>query len=886
MKGPAMRRTAVIVISALFVLPSGRAARCEGVEVELRQHVVSFLQRGGDPSTLPQSHPLRPLAALPLTATTSYQLLGDDEATLSTYYPHIYRIVMARLNPENATENGLIPGAIGGEASAGAFLSPTLNALAALEIYSLHFIAFAAGEIEDSHDLLSWSRQLSDAATRSFYDPSRNYFFPLDDRGYMKIMYHAGQALPLVLDGTLGSGARLRIAEKFQGPELSMHLWREMGDDLIPVAYAFLSHNREMGRVLSRTNPLQLCHGSPGTWFRYWAAGPPVQRGIFPSWRHISSLMHLRLMLEREQLMEPEKQAIFAANVDSLAGILASDIETTRDYVRAINTVNRTLGSVSDLSNNLKTVENRWRSVREYNWSRLSPRLKRVIAEASKAALDELRCLKPILSDRYLERSDLVSRVIFPSQPIGQSRQYEFSASLMSTGDSLSISRLYIGAGEQRWRITADGAEVPLSPMLPPFTYTGNVALPPTMGTGIQRVPVYFDFLLSGRRVELHHVESITLTRGHDVSLGFPRGKRLLGESLPINIVLRYSSDQDLRGTVEGVFMKELQCAPALPARFAVKKGNDVTTLPLTVSFPQTLSPGRYPFSIRIKLDGRQIAFFEETLDRPIRWFHLGPLSGSDRLLQKGVSYQDDLFKKHAGPSGYAVGWQEVPAGALDIQGAVLPARLGSAKPHHCSLFYTVVDSPGRQNVVWRITTSNVSSLWFNGESAFTGGSSPYGELSGSVEFRKGINSIFVACCWNARPDKLLLTLSDESGLPVPGLSNEVERIVDGFEQLADQGDAERSEPEAEEQRVEVILKFESPQASEVCVVGSFNNWETGATNMQLDPTGTWTVRLLLAPGRYAYKFIVDGESRVPDPNAEMLEPDGFGGMNSILKVR
>ncbi|MCK4350005.1 MAG: hypothetical protein KAX13_04065, partial [Candidatus Krumholzibacteria bacterium] len=586
----------MIALTAVIIL-SARPAPCrEGTEVELKQHLVSFFQRGGNFTALPESHPLRPLADLPLTATTSYQLLCGDDAMLANYYSHIYSIVMTRLNPETMTGNGLIPGAVGLEASAGTYLSPTLNSLAALELYSLHFIAFAAGEYEDSHDLLTWSRQMADATSRSFYDPSRNYFFPIDEHGYMKIMYIAGQALPLVLDGTLGTGARMRIAERFQSPELNTPLWRDMDETLIPVAYAFLSHCPEMRGILSRSTPYHSGQGSPGLWFRYWSTGPPARSEPFPRWRHISSLMHLKLLIEREDLMDPEQSEPFMANIDSLVHILESNQKTTGGYLDAINAVNRALGSVSNFSDNLKKVVDRWRSVREHRWTRLSPRLKRIMTEASKASLEELRNLKPVLSARYLENSDLLSHVTFPTRPISQNRQYEFSASIMSRGDSVSISRLYIGAGEQRWRITPDGVEVPLSPDLAPFSYTGKVSLPPTTGTGIQRVPVYFDFLLSGRRIELHHIESITLTRGHDVSLSFPSGKRLLGESLPVNIVLRYNPEHELRGLVEGAFMKELGCTPKLPARFTVKKGNDVTSLPLKISFPQSLSPGRYPF--------------------------------------------------------------------------------------------------------------------------------------------------------------------------------------------------------------------------------------------------------------------------------------------------
>jgi 1,4-alpha-glucan branching enzyme len=48
---------------------------------------------------------------------------------------------------------------------------------------------------------------------------------------------------------------------------------------------------------------------------------------------------------------------------------------------------------------------------------------------------------------------------------------------------------------------------------------------------------------------------------------------------------------------------------------------------------------------------------------------------------------------------------------------------------------------------------------------------------------------------------------------------------------------------------------------------------------------GEWTLFYPLAPGSYAYKFVVDGKNWVPDPSNPLSEPDGFNGRNSILKI-
>jgi 1,4-alpha-glucan branching enzyme len=76
------------------------------------------------------------------------------------------------------------------------------------------------------------------------------------------------------------------------------------------------------------------------------------------------------------------------------------------------------------------------------------------------------------------------------------------------------------------------------------------------------------------------------------------------------------------------------------------------------------------------------------------------------------------------------------------------------------------------------------------------------------------------------------------------------------------------------------------PDASEVSVIGEFNNWAPDAGQMRKKGTGRWTVTLILPRGSYQYKFLIDRKTKITDPSNENVEPDGFGGMNSVLTVR
>lgn len=86
--------------------------------------------------------------------------------------------------------------------------------------------------------------------------------------------------------------------------------------------------------------------------------------------------------------------------------------------------------------------------------------------------------------------------------------------------------------------------------------------------------------------------------------------------------------------------------------------------------------------------------------------------------------------------------------------------------------------------------------------------------------------------------------------------------------------------------RIEVEFKYiTSEKVKNVYVAGEFNNWNPKATPMVgPDEYGEYKVSIELAPGRYQYKFVVDGKW-IRDPANPLINPDGFGGFNSVIQV-
>lgn len=82
-----------------------------------------------------------------------------------------------------------------------------------------------------------------------------------------------------------------------------------------------------------------------------------------------------------------------------------------------------------------------------------------------------------------------------------------------------------------------------------------------------------------------------------------------------------------------------------------------------------------------------------------------------------------------------------------------------------------------------------------------------------------------------------------------------------------------------------VALALRHPDAKQVHVVGDFNQWSVSeeAAMVRTDG-GVWNRELTLSPGRYRYKFVIDGQWQ-EDPVNPNSEPNAFGSLDSILSV-
>ncbi len=90
--------------------------------------------------------------------------------------------------------------------------------------------------------------------------------------------------------------------------------------------------------------------------------------------------------------------------------------------------------------------------------------------------------------------------------------------------------------------------------------------------------------------------------------------------------------------------------------------------------------------------------------------------------------------------------------------------------------------------------------------------------------------------------------------------------------------------PGSPNKKLDIEFVYEAPEAREVYLAGSFNNWDRTSLPMKKNKRGQWKATVKLAPGKYPYKFVADGDWTVGKYCPEVtVEPSGI--VNCTLTV-
>ncbi|MFH1790995.1 MAG: isoamylase early set domain-containing protein [Candidatus Omnitrophota bacterium] len=77
---------------------------------------------------------------------------------------------------------------------------------------------------------------------------------------------------------------------------------------------------------------------------------------------------------------------------------------------------------------------------------------------------------------------------------------------------------------------------------------------------------------------------------------------------------------------------------------------------------------------------------------------------------------------------------------------------------------------------------------------------------------------------------------------------------------------------------------YSAPEANAVLLGGDFNEWDYSRNPMKKGRDNVWKTDISLKPGRYEYKFVVDG-NWVLDPNSRYNVMNPMGVENSVIEL-
>lgn len=93
-----------------------------------------------------------------------------------------------------------------------------------------------------------------------------------------------------------------------------------------------------------------------------------------------------------------------------------------------------------------------------------------------------------------------------------------------------------------------------------------------------------------------------------------------------------------------------------------------------------------------------------------------------------------------------------------------------------------------------------------------------------------------------------------------------------------------KGKPKEKGKRRRVTLSLDAPHAKEVSLMGDFNNWNAKTHPMKKNESGVWKKTVMLQPGRYEYKLMVDGQWQ-NDPGNDQACLNCFGTHNNVIVV-
>jgi hypothetical protein len=382
-----------------------------------------------------------------------------------------------------------------------------------------------------------------------------------------------------------------------------------------------------------------------------------------------------------------------------------------------------------------------------------------------------------------------------------------------------------------------------------------------------------------GPQARYHFDRSVYIHPPVGITARFPRGRTVQDNLVPIEISIRRHTGSSIAANYfwfspSGLKLREGNTGQV---RFGAA---DSLVARLHVEIPSPCRPGVFPFTLKFFSGDRDAGTIESSLFKPYQWTYVGPFPADGGIARPfAPELGVNLLQSYDGPNGSLL-WRPVPDHACGARGEISLRDLCTDRG--TNYLYTVVACAYETDVEARLSATGPAAVYVNGRRVVSVAAAQGDSASAMVHLDPDKNHILVKVIGD-RDVHVSFALGNDDNMATDEFNNDLAELAGGYRELTERELAAGTAP-SESHRL-VTLRFTDAAAASVAVVGSFNGWSPETHRMQKQGD-LWELTLSLAPGRYAYRFLVDGKKQVLDPSSAATEPDGYGGRNSVLLVK
>lgn len=786
------------------------------------------------------------------------------------------------------------------------------NALFALDLSSLSRVCM---ELDRPVDAMYWyqgSRTIGERLVGQSYDHRSRYFLPVSNTSQRReSFYLALSAMPVFFDRTLGAN--------LSRPMLTQYVLKNQQPNP-ETAYRFLdwsTADEELSDGVSATYALRAVlllsllyqNGFEGdaerfadgitTWLEQRAeTGTLHEPETDPTWVDYFTCLitqggykqlfpnHIELDLFARTgamtgVLEEDARAELQENISRLKSFLAESIDASAPDIDAAERAMR------EVYWTISSMRTRWRTR-----SLFTPRDRGQIPGFDiYMAFDELiddvvstlhdvetRISEAKANDSGFDVSvTVMNDVVVPGDPVS------IRISLHTVREPVDVTSLVIYHEQEGDTLVGGAATIHVMPgdtshdLYHQYVVTGDLG-------SLNAIRLSTDTQLSdGSRLRHHFALGAFLTNPITYAVSFPQGRILRGSTVPVNVEVTKHVDKSY--VVNTEWYSPAGLTPREGRSLELFLTDDVKsgTFSMNVSVPTPCRPGEFPFLVKVFGNGNDWGTIQSSFYKHYQWLFLGPFSMKDEPLDAAYPPEKQVNLRESYPGVIRpISWGTLPSraylddGELDLTSLIPRQSVG--------YLHTVIETSMERRATISLTAGQRSVVFVNGQEVLRVDGDAIGKPQQKVvHLTAGMNGILIKMLSGGTSRVFFQMGSQNDDLTSDEFNNNLWELVDGFQEFYERGQDQYRE--AETQRI-VTLSYEDSKANSVSVVGSFNGWSPVNSNMRRDKDGGWEISLHLPPGRYAYRFLVNNSTQVIDPNSEQQEPDGYGGMNSVLYVR